>query len=70
MTPEEMLDLPLGAVFQDRFGDVWMLDTIYQRVAYLISPETKGQTAQYVDNKFGPLTLKWLPLPKSEYPVE
>ena len=58
-TAAELDALPLGTVFTDRAGDVWMLDSHDGR--QLIGPETTAPSALYVLDHFGPLTLQWRP---------
>lgn len=53
----------LGTVFLDRDRDVWMLSThgIDGFSPILSCPETADMRAERVLEKFGPLTLAWVP---------
>lgn len=59
---------PLGAVFEDRQGDLWMVDT-HRRTGdsrgetLLIGPETGRCSAEVLLKKWGPITLRWTPEP-------
>ena len=59
---------PLGAVFEDQQGDLWMVDTHRRtgdsrRETLLIGPETGRCSAEVLLKKWGPITLRWTPEP-------
>ena len=58
---EEMRHVPLGTVFTDEAGDVWMIDTWNNGELMLFGPETGRMPASHVIKKWGPLTMQWCP---------
>ncbi|MGC3954611.1 MAG: hypothetical protein QM804_10215 [Propionicimonas sp.] len=60
-----LVHYPLGTVFTDKHGDVWMIDTrsgVPAVAVWMVSPETGHFPASDVIRKWGPLTLQWRPL--------
>jgi len=61
-TAEDIALMPLGTVFTDISGDVWMLDAFREgSAAMMVSPETGTFSADHVISKWGPLELQWIP---------
>ena len=64
-TAAELDALPLGTLFIDRQGDVWIIDTHSRgfngNETYLIGPETGGVSAEVCVKKWGPLALIFRP---------
>ena len=58
VTLDDLRAAPLGTVYTDREGDVWMIysHTLNDRTV-LVTPETLNQDAAYVLKKWGP--LRW-----------
>ena len=64
-TTAELAGYPLGAVFTDIEGGVWMIDSRNPATGacWMLSPETVRMSAKHVLRKWGPLTPVWRPDP-------
>ena len=62
-TVAQLSGYPLGAVFTDIKGDVWMIDSRNPATGacWMLSPETVRMSAKHVLRKWGPLTPVWRP---------
>ena len=62
-TVAQLSGYPLGAVFTDIEGGVWMIDSRYPATGacWMLSPETVRMSAKHVLRKWGPLTPVWRP---------
>ena len=64
----ELAGYPLGSIFTDAQGDVWMIDRFHpqgtgETCVHMVSPEMNGTYAGAGDvlRKWGPLTPRWRP---------
>lgn len=64
-TVAQLSGYPLGAVFTDIEGGVWMIDSRNPATGacWMLSPETVRMSAKHVLRKWGPLTPVWRPDP-------
>ena len=62
-TVAQLSGYPLGAVFTDIEGGVWMIDSRNPATGacWMLSPETVRMSAKHVLRKWGPLTPVWRP---------
>ncbi|MFT3877158.1 MAG: hypothetical protein QM708_12155 [Propioniciclava sp.] len=63
VTLDDIRRAPLGSVYTDTTGDVWMLEALSNIApdAWMVSPKTSPRRASEVLQKWGPLTLRWSP---------